>query len=79
MAMVDGPSPFVVFRDSLSPPAEDTASDEPEGVQVGRVTSEYFRMRERAERAAAKDAKCVAARRVHQKLAQFYAALVAGP
>lgn len=34
---------------------------------------EYFRRRERAERAAAKQAASEAARRVHQELAQEYA------
>ena len=36
---------------------------------------EYFRNRERTERAAAKKAASEAARRVHQELAQGYAAL----
>ena len=37
---------------------------------------DYFSRRERAERAAAKQAKCDAARRVHQELAVAYAGLV---
>lgn len=37
---------------------------------------DYFRRRERAERAAAKRAGCEIARRIHQELAQNYAALV---
>lgn len=37
---------------------------------------EYFRRRERAERAAAKTAESEAARRVHQELAQGYAQLL---
>jgi hypothetical protein len=36
---------------------------------------DYFRRRERAERAAAKRAASEAARRVHQELAQSYAQL----
>lgn len=36
---------------------------------------EYLRRREVAERAAAKNASCEAARRVHQELAQNYAEL----
>jgi hypothetical protein len=36
---------------------------------------DYFRRRERAERAAAKHAVSEAARRVHQELAQNYAEL----
>jgi pyridoxine/pyridoxamine 5'-phosphate oxidase len=34
---------------------------------------EYFEQRERAERAAAKNASCPEARRIHQELAQHYA------
>jgi hypothetical protein len=37
---------------------------------------EYFRRRERAERAAAKIAGTEAARRAHQEMAQQYAAMV---
>jgi len=37
---------------------------------------DYFRRRERAERAAAKNAATDAARRIHQQLAQGYAALL---
>ena len=36
----------------------------------------YFRRRELQERAAAKSATSLAARRVHQQLAQFYAAML---
>jgi hypothetical protein len=38
-------------------------------------TREYFQQRERAERAAAKNAASVEARRVHQELARNYAEL----
>lgn len=38
--------------------------------------SEYLRNREQAERAAAKNAASVAARRVHQELANNYAELL---
>ena len=37
-------------------------------------SQDYFRRRERAERAAAKNAASEAARRAHQELAQSYAA-----
>ncbi|WP_156029749.1 hypothetical protein [Sphingomonas sp. URHD0057] len=40
---------------------------------------EYFLRRERAERAAAKNAVTDAARRIHQELAQGYAALLRNP
>jgi hypothetical protein len=39
-------------------------------------SSDYFRRREQAERAAAKIAVTEAARRAHQELAQHYAAMV---
>ena len=39
-------------------------------------SQDYFRRRELAERAAAKNAATEAARRVHQELAQSYAALL---
>ena len=38
-------------------------------------TAEYFRSREMAERAAAKRAQSLAARHIHQELAQHYAEL----
>ena len=41
-------------------------------------TMDYFRWREQAERAAAKNADSEAARRVHQELAQEYADLIRG-
>ena len=37
-------------------------------------SQDYFRRRERAERAAAKNARTEAARRIHQELALGYAA-----
>lgn len=40
---------------------------------------DYFRRRELAERAAAKSAASDAARRIHQELAQGYAALLRDP
>jgi hypothetical protein len=40
--------------------------------------TEYFRRREHQERAAAKNAKSVAARRVHQKMAEYYAGILNG-
>lgn len=39
-------------------------------------SAEYYRARERAERAAAKEAACPEARRAHQELAQAYARLL---
>lgn len=41
-------------------------------------TKRYLHKRELAERAAAKNATCDAARRVHQELAQNYADLARG-
>jgi hypothetical protein len=44
--------------------------------KVDQESVEYFRARERVERAAAENAVNEAARRVHLELAQGYAALV---
>ena len=43
---------------------------------VDQQSAEYFRKRERTERAAAQIAASDAARRVHQELAQSYAELL---
>jgi hypothetical protein len=40
------------------------------------ATADYYRKRERKERAAAKHAASVSARAVHQELAQSYAQLI---
>jgi hypothetical protein len=40
--------------------------------------TEYFRRRERQERAAAKSAPSFAARRVHQQMADYYATMLHG-
>jgi hypothetical protein len=45
---------------------------------VDEGSREYFRQRERMERAAAKSASSEAARRVHQELAQGYSVLSRG-
>ena len=56
------------------------AGEEPDDHAPVRTNSsaDYFRIRERAERAAAKRAECSIARSVHQALAQHYAALARG-
>jgi hypothetical protein len=41
-----------------------------------QAATDYYRKRERAERAAAKHAASVLARSVHQELAQSYAQLI---
>jgi hypothetical protein len=46
------------------------------GAEVTKESVEYLRQRELAERAAAESASSDAARRVHQELAQNYAALL---
>lgn len=43
---------------------------------LDETSQDYFRRRERAERAAAKWASSSAARRIHQELAQNYADLL---
>ena len=42
-------------------------------------SQDYIRRREQAERAAAKNAATETARRVHQELAQSYAAMLRNP
>ena len=48
------------------------------GNMLDQDSLDYFRRRERAERAAAKHAASEAARRVHQELAQSYAEMMLG-
>ena len=45
------------------------------GARMDIESREYFEQRERAERAAAKNATSLEARRVHQELARNYAEL----
>lgn len=73
MTMTDGPHPFRIFRDLP------TAANDVQTVPSDNATTEYFRRRERAERAAAKLAVSPAARRAHQKLAQLCANLAGEP
>jgi hypothetical protein len=58
------PSSLIIFRSPRACDAEAPASP---------VGEEYCRVREQAERTAAKRATSTAARRVHQELAQAYA------
>jgi hypothetical protein len=46
---------------------------------IDQEAQDYFRRRELAERAAAKNAATDAARRAHQELAQSYSELLRGP
>lgn len=46
---------------------------------LDQKSADYFRRRERSERAAAKKALSEAARRIHQELAENYAQLLRGP
>ena len=63
--IVDGPSPFILFRD---PPGQQQDRPEP-------ASPEYLDAREAAERAAAKLAASPEAGRRHRELAQAYARL----
>lgn len=63
-------SSLIIFRAPWAAPAE--AEDSP------AVSADYCRARETAERAAAKCASSVKARRVHQELARAYARLTQG-
>lgn len=59
--------PVIAFRDAwgLAADRDIQSADPPD--------ADYCRARERAERAAAKTAQSIEARRVHQELAQAYA------
>jgi hypothetical protein len=63
MSIAKGSRGFIAHASNADP------SSQPDGQPL-----EYLRTRERAERAAAKRATSTAARRVHQELAQSYAA-----
>jgi hypothetical protein len=64
MAMIENAGRITVFRDPPSSAAEDK----------GPLSADFCRDLERRERAAAKAASSLQARRVHQELAQTYAA-----
>ena len=71
-------APIVVFRDPYRPRCgSDNGASEPQGA-MDRMSADYWRVRERAERAAAKKAESPLARAVHQELAQEYAERVRG-
>jgi hypothetical protein len=65
MTMIEHDSRITIFR--ASPEQSDGDDDRP-------LPADYCRMREQTERAAAKKATSVRARRIHQELAQTYAA-----
>ncbi|HVU29243.1 MAG TPA: hypothetical protein VHE36_02475 [Sphingomicrobium sp.] len=66
-------SSIVTFADAW--PAKDEPESEPER-PLAPEWLDYWRSRERKERAAAKNASSADARRVHQELAQAYALIV---
>ena len=68
--IVDGPSPFILFRDPPGQRDHDPRKDRSEP-----ATPQYLHAREAAERAAAKLAASPEASRRHRELAQAYARL----
>lgn len=70
MVNVDLNGPITCFHDTAADPETETAgqSDSPG----------YLRQRERSERAAAKRAPSLVARRIHQQLAEAYAKKLTG-
>jgi hypothetical protein len=70
MANIDTQSSILVFSEE---PFGSTGDGSPCGAPS---TTDYWRARERAERAAAKAATSTAARHLHQELAQIYARLL---
>jgi hypothetical protein len=70
MTMTEGPIGFVLFQDATG---EADVSDPQPSSGLNHISLWYLQARERAERAAAKRATSLAARCVHQELAQSYA------
>ena len=64
---------LVVFRDSHWVDRGPALDERPPKPTAEPAAGDYWRSRERAERAAAKKAQSSAARAVHQELAQQYA------
>ena len=62
------------FSANISPNHED--AERARGREMREDSADYYRARERAERAAAQGATCPEARRAHEELAQAYARLV---
>ncbi|HZB69670.1 MAG TPA: hypothetical protein VE403_04830 [Sphingomicrobium sp.] len=71
-------APIVVFRDAHRPWRGSENDARNSQGSFDRTSADYWRGRERAERAAAKRARSPLARAVHQELAQEYAARVRG-
>ena len=69
---------IVVFKDAYRPWCGADTEAHDSGGAMDRMSADYWRARERAERAAAKTAGSALARAVHQELAQEYAARVRG-
>ena len=70
--------PFLIFKEPPGSPRESASAGERLIREVEENPVDYFRARERAERAAAKRANSAAARRIHQELAIEYATLARG-
>ena len=71
-------APIVVFRDAHRPWRGSDNDPRDSQFAFDGTSADYWRRRERAERAAAKQARSALARAVHQELAQEYAARVRG-
>ncbi|MBA3510648.1 hypothetical protein [Sphingomonas sp.] len=69
-------APIVVFRETNCTPYGLAIEGRDCESAFDWTSSDYWRARERAERAAAKTAQSPSARAVHQELAQEYAARV---
>ena len=72
--MMNDLSGLVVFKNAANGEHGFAPADHEAALENGPV--DYLRARERAERAAAKRAQSLAARQVHQELAQQYAQLL---
>jgi hypothetical protein len=71
MSNIEGPTSLVVTFGSNGRDELPSSNARP-----GRESIDYLRAREHAEKAAAKGALSIGARRAHQELAQYYAELI---
>ena len=77
---LDSPSGSIICcREPVGPGSAPNRDLEPISSSTGEETRDYFLCRERAERAAAKQAESILARRLHQELASAYAKLARDP
>ena len=74
MNVCDESGSLIIFRDEWA--TKNNPEPQSHSPAADAEWADYCRARERAERAAAKRASSIKARRVHQELAQAYASVI---